>query len=124
MLEAYFLILCRASVTEAFYFSRTQGDINHSILFEKLVLFVHTKTSGADKAARGVELISLPLTEEEENWFTGYLTKGDEELAGAADTLRMREVATGHSINVQLPAGNGSEKIDGVNWETLKATAY
>ncbi len=124
-LEAYFLILCRANVTEAFYFSRTQGDLNHRVLFEKLIAFVHAKSSGTLKAIRGVELVSLPLTKEEEDWFTAYLMEGKgSRLSGAADTLIMRETSNGHFENVQHRRSKGSEKIDGVNWEILRAIPF
>ena len=124
MLEAYHLILCRASITEAFYFSRAQGDRNHQVLFEKLIGFVHTGSSGTSKATRGVELISLPLTEKEENLFEDILTRGEGDLPGAEDTLRMRKLAIGHPIDSQSVRGNGSETINGVNWEILRATAH
>ncbi|KAK3173446.1 hypothetical protein OEA41_006775 [Lepraria neglecta] len=121
VLEAYFLVLCRASVTEAFHFSRAQGDVNHRVLFEKLIAFVHTKSTGLIKAARGVELISLPLNEEEESWFSEYLEEKGSILPGAMDTLIMRGVATGRSDSKpqhrRRPSG---QKIEGMNWDTLR----
>ena len=121
-LETYFLTLCRVSVTEAFYFSRTQGDLNHRVLFEKLIYFVHANSHGAIKATRGIELISLPFNEEEESWFTGFLEdRKRKKLAGANDTLIMRAIAIGRSESIFQDRGKeDSQKIDGIDWHTLK----
>ncbi|KAL9137739.1 MAG: hypothetical protein Q9175_001048 [Cornicularia normoerica] len=122
VLETYFLTLCHVSVTEAFYFSRTQGDLNHRVLFEKLLNFVHANSDGAIKATRGVELISLPLNEEEASWFTEFLEDGKgRNLPGANDTLIMRAIAIGRpeSVSRDWRTGN-SQKIDGVDWNTLR----
>ena len=96
--------------------------MNHRALFEVLITFVHTKSRGAIKAARAVELISLPLTEEEETWLMTYLAEGKgNRMPAAADTLKMRAIATGRSDHMQYRRTKSSEKIDGVNWETLSA---
>ena len=123
VLETYFLTLCRVSITEAFYFSRAQGELNHRVLFGKLINFVHAKPHGATKATRGVELVSLPLDKEEENWFKEYLEEGTRRsLAGANDTLIMRAIAIGRSDSVlQDRRTRNSRKIDGVDWHTLKS---
>ncbi|KAK4694092.1 protein ELYS, partial [Lecanoromycetidae sp. Uapishka_2] len=122
VLEAYFLVLCRVSVTEAFFFSRAQGELNHRVLFEKLISFVHEKSKGANKAAIGVELISLPFDEEEESWFEDFLDEGKGgTLPGAVDTLTMRRIATGRAdAKSQNRRHGSSQTIDGVNWQTLK----
>lgn len=122
VLEAYFVVLCRASITEAFFFSRAQGELNHRILFEKLISFVHKESKGAIKATRGVELISLPLNEEEESWFEGFLDDGKgSTLPGAQDSLTMRHIATGHSsAKSQKRRAARGQTIDGVDWNTLK----
>ena len=122
ILETYFLTLCRVSVTEAFYFSRTQGGLNHRALFEKLINFVHANSHGAIKATRGVELISLPFDKEEESWFTEFLEDGKrKKLAGANDTLIMRAIAIGRSESVSQEWGKeNSRKIDGVDWYALR----
>lgn len=122
VLETYSLTLCRHSLTEAFYHSRTQSDVNHRVLFEKMITFVHAHSLGATKATRGVELISLPLNEEEESWLTEFLEDGKgRNLAGANDTLIMRAIATGRSESVSRYRRKGtSQKIDGVDWSTLR----
>ena len=122
VLEAYFLTLSRASIAEAFYFSRAQGEPNHRLLFEKLVTFVHADSSGAIKANRGVELISLPLNEYEETWLNEYLGEGKgSTLPGAMDTLIMRATLTGRSdFRPRHWRRINSHKIGGMDWETLK----
>ena len=121
VLETYFLTLCRASITEAFYFSRTQGDLNHRVLFEKLIIFVHANSSGAIKATRAVELISLPLNDDEESWFNEFLEEGEgRTLPGASDTVIMKKIATGRPVpELDNGAIRSGRKIDGVNWATL-----
>lgn len=118
------MTLCRVSITEAFYFSRTQGDLNHRVLFEKLVHFVHANSHGAIKAVRGVELISLPLYEEEESWFAEFLVEGKgRNLAGANDTLTMRAIAIGRSDSIsKARRKESSQKVDGLDWYTLRAS--
>ena len=122
VLEAYFHVLCQTSITEAFFFSRTQGDQNHHVLFEKMITFVHVKSRGAERASRGVELINLPFNEEEEPWFEHYLDQGKgNSLPGALDTLTMRLIATGRfAKGRQSGRSGGGQTIDGVNWETLR----
>lgn len=124
-MEAYFLVLCRASITEAFCFTRTQGDLNHRFLFEKLITFVHSKSVGKIKATRAVELIGLPLNQEEETWFTEFLTQGKGHmLSGAADTLMMRGIALERSVSdAQYRRMRSGEMIDGLSWETLRSNA-
>ena len=121
VLETYFLTLCRASITEAFYFSRTHGELNHRVLFEKLITFVHANSSGATKANRGVELISLPLNEDEEAWFHEYLNDGKgSTLPGSTDTLIMRGISIGRlDPSLQHRRRASSQKVGGINWETL-----
>lgn len=122
VLEAYFYVLCHASITEAFYFSRAQGELNHRVLFEKLISFVHEKSTGAIKATRGVELISLPLNNEEESWFEDFIEEGQgSTLPGAVDSLTMRHIAIGRSKSSPQHRRSGSgQTIGGVNWDTLK----
>ena len=84
--------------------------------------FVHANPDGALKATRGVELISLPLNEEEEAWFTESLEHGKErDLSGANDTLVMRAIAVGRPESIpQNRKTSNSRKIDGINWDTLR----
>ncbi len=122
VVEEFFSILCRSSVTEAYYFSRGLGNPNHRNLFEKLLNFVLANSTGVIRATRSVELIHLPLDEEEEAWFEEYLENGNgRNLFGANDTVVMRALVTGRSNAITEYGKNISgRKIDGVNWATLR----
>ena len=122
VLDVFFNTMCCASVTEAFYFSRSHGQLIHHQLFEKLVNFVHADTAGEIRAGRGVEMISLPFDETEEEWFEKYLVEGKgRSLFGAKDTVMMRKIATGRSHEaMDFGANMSGRKVNGMNWESLK----
>ena len=126
LLEAFFGIFCRCSITEAFYFSRGQEEQAHQVLFEALIKFVLVDSTGDAKARRGVELIGLPFNDEEEVWFEAYLKDGKGmALAGAMDTLIMRGLAKGNS-KALIEHGNNKpgRKIDGENWAILRESLH
>ncbi|GAM33670.1 hypothetical protein TCE0_011f00746 [Talaromyces pinophilus] len=120
--SSYFETLCRASITEAFYFLRKYDDSRRRRFLEQLVLFVHKTPAGNLRGQRAIELLSLPFDDEEESWFEEYLLNGKvATLSGAKDTVLMRRLATGNTRdlppNVRLLGG---PKIDGVNWDDLR----
>ncbi|KAL1958508.1 hypothetical protein VTO42DRAFT_4372 [Malbranchea cinnamomea] len=122
VLEAYFATLCRTSVTESFYFSRQRDAKTRQTLLEQLVVSVLETDPGERRAKRAMELISLPLDEQEEAWFEECLLRGKaKNLQGAKDTAMMRRVATGRVDNLgnELEA-LGGRRIEGVNWDDLK----
>lgn len=93
-LELLFGALARTTVTEALYFSRTHPSATRRQLFEKLVASVleHPQGSGA----RGKELVSLPLTGEEEQWFQEYIAVGEgRKSKNAKAVAQMRQLVTG-----------------------------
>jgi hypothetical protein len=93
-LELLFGALARTSVTEALYFSRKYPDHARQLLFEKLVASVleHPDAVGA----RGKELVSLPLTADEEKWFQEYIAVGaGRKSKNAKPVAQMRQVVTG-----------------------------
>jgi hypothetical protein len=122
VLEALFLVLCRSSLAEAFFFSRTQDEATHHKLFQKLVSFVHAGSKDGSKAMRGATLISLPLNEVEETWLNEYLKDGEgKKLRGASDTIIMRGLIKGDLGFLEDNSEDFSvEKINGVNWSHLK----
>ena len=122
VLEAFFLALCRSSIIEAFFFSRSQDENVHHRLFHKLIHFVHTEPKDGSKPAIGATLISLPLNETEEAWFVEYLKDGQgDKLPGARDTLVMRGLIKGDLKAIQDIGDNvAGGKIHGVNWTVLK----
>ena len=122
VLEAFFLILCRSSITEAFFYSREQGEFIHQNLFEKLINFVLVNSTGTIRAKRSVELINLPFDDIENTWFEEYLKDGKgRTLSGAGDTIIMKRLATGDSTFLLEHGKNfAGRKIDGVNWATIR----
>jgi len=82
---------------------------------------VHANSAGDVRASRALELIHLPLNEEEEQWFDDFLSEGKgNTLYGAKDTLMMREIAKGQ-VKAAIHSGSklSGRKIDGMNWTTL-----
>ncbi|MCJ1381909.1 hypothetical protein MMC17_005021 [Xylographa soralifera] len=122
VLSAFFERSCKASLTEAFYFSRRRGPLQHHQLFEQLITFVHANSAGSVRASRALELIHLPLDDEEEQWFEEFLNEGKgTTLYGAKDTLMMRKIAKGQVREaVDLGSKLSGRKIDGLNWDALR----
>lgn len=121
VLEAFFLVLCRTSVTEAFFFSRAQGELIHRGLFEHLIKFVLTDSPGSLRASQSGELVTLPLDETEESWLQDYLGEGEgKRFQGAADTLNIRAMTTGRfdALESQMEFSK-DRKINGLNWAKL-----
>lgn len=120
--QAYFAVLCSTSVTESFYFARSQDQQLHRELFEQLISFVHSSSPSGSRKDKAMELINLPFNEEEDTWFEDALLSGNaKNLNGARDTVMMRRVATGQ---LQDLSGDldvlGGRKVDGLNWDDLK----
>lgn len=126
VLEAFFLVLCRSSVTEAFSFSRNQGGETHSKLFEKLINFVLADSSDQIRASRANDFISLPLDDMEETWFNEYLKEGKgRTLLGASDTIIMRGLLKGNAKPLlDHDKSIASRKIDGISWMTFKESIH
>ncbi|KAL8797516.1 MAG: hypothetical protein Q9195_000332 [Heterodermia aff. obscurata] len=121
VLELFFTILCRASITEAFFFSRARGELSHQTLFERLIDFALSTSHGTARSPRSIELISLPLNDMEESWLEEYLTAGrGSRLPGARDTVIMRGLALGrHDAISSHDRNRHSRKIRGMDWATL-----
>lgn len=122
VLELFFQVLCRSSITEAFYFSREQSEFTHRHLFEKLIDFVLGNSSGNSQSKRSVELISLPFDDVENLWFDDYLEEGKgRKLPGANDTIIMRGLTKGDpTFLVDHAQSVNGRKIDGVNWVSFR----
>lgn len=120
--RAFFETLCRSSVTEAFYFSRKYDEHHRRNFFEQLVGFVHKTGPGQTRSRRAMELVGLPLDEDEEQWFEESLLHGiASSLPGAKDTMMMRRLAMGQvdGIGAELKS-LGGKKVDGLNWDDLR----
>jgi hypothetical protein len=97
LLVDYFTMLSKGSITEAFYFSRTQPQSTRRELFEILINQSFHALSAKQRADQGVELVDLPFDKEEEEWFEHFLlrdTRG-RNFPFAADAVMMRRIATG-----------------------------
>lgn len=118
----FFQVLCQSSITEAFYFSREQGESTHRHLFEKLIDFVLGNSSGNSQGKRSVELISLPFDDVENSWFDEYLEEGKgRKLPGANDTIIMRALTKGDpTFLIDHAQSVNGVKVDGVNWATFR----
>lgn len=120
--RAYFEILCRASITGAFYFTRRYNGFSRDGLFVQLVEFVHKTPAGQTRSKRAMELVGLPLDEDEEAKLEEVLLSGSlSNLPGTRDTIMMRKLATGQLDNLPGELESlGGKKVDGLNWDTLR----
>lgn len=108
-LTSLFRAMAKTSLTEAFYYARTQPEHTRQILFQQLIDSV-LRGSGPDTATRATELVSLPLDSAEEQWFQDYLTVGNgKKLRNAKDTVLMRRVVTGRHAESMNDKNLGSQ---------------
>ncbi|KAK3898682.1 hypothetical protein C8A05DRAFT_37728 [Staphylotrichum tortipilum] len=105
-LDLLFAALARTRVTEALYFSRAYPEHPRRLLFERLVasvldqsgdLVASSSAAAGAGSSRGKELVSLPLTADEERWFEEYLAVGGEgaKSKNARGLAQMRLLVTG-----------------------------
>ncbi|GES63396.1 nuclear pore complex assembly-domain-containing protein [Aspergillus terreus] len=120
--KAFFQTLCRASITEAFYFTRSHDQSLRRNYVTQLIEFVLTTEAGQLRSKRAMELIGLPFDDQEEEWFEHALLHGSaKSLHGSKDTVMMRRLAAGKLSGLSAGLESlGGTKIDGVNWDVLK----
>ncbi|KAI0802921.1 nuclear pore complex assembly-domain-containing protein [Xylaria sp. FL0064] len=98
-MEALFDAIARSSVVAGFEFARAHADFMRRQLFQRLVLVVLNSGRGEEAAERAFELTSLPLDEDEEQWFRECLESSEaKRLKTAKDTLLMRRIVTGDGV--------------------------
>ncbi|KAF2500030.1 hypothetical protein BU16DRAFT_556519 [Lophium mytilinum] len=113
--------LAERSVVEAFYFVRGRPEDERRGLVEIVVASALGAFSGVRKAARGAELVDLPLDEEEEGWVEEYLVEGKgRNLHGARDTVMARRIATGRYRQALHDGGVKGRRYDEVTWDVVK----
>ncbi|KAL8901145.1 MAG: hypothetical protein Q9207_005348 [Kuettlingeria erythrocarpa] len=124
VVAAFFAVLAKASVAEAFFWARKQGEPSHRSLFEQLINDVLDAPEGDDRARKSVELIHLPFSGREEAWFDAYLGQGrGKNLPGAEDTLSVRRTMTSRSGAVaDSDKDFGAKSSDGMDWSSLGAS--
>ncbi|ETN45331.1 uncharacterized protein HMPREF1541_09162 [Cyphellophora europaea CBS 101466] len=121
VLIAYFDLLVRTSVSEAYDFARQSSQ--HKRLFESLVTSIHEAEPGDARAAGAVQLIGMPFTEDEERWFEECLLQGSaSKCNGAKDSILMRRLATGRLQSDSTPqlARYKGNKTNGANWDDIR----
>lgn len=120
--KAFMGTMCRASITEAFYFTRKHHDALRQTYLHQLIEFVHGTDAGQLRSRRAMELIDLPFDDQEEEWFEDALLRGRAKtLPGAKDTVMMRRLATGRTADMSVELESlGGKKVDGLNWDLLK----
>ena len=71
-------------------------------------------------ADRSVELVNLPFTHEEDDWFEDYLLRGEgRTLRKSGDTWMMRKIGTGKFSESLSVKGLSNRSISGLDWGTL-----
>jgi hypothetical protein len=119
-LESLFSAIARTSVTEAFYLSRGQPEYAQRHMFEMLIALVLNNSPGSTIANRSVELVNLPLTQEEEGWFEEYLMNGEgRSIRKSKDTLMMRRIGTSNFADSLDLNGINARPIGGLDWAIL-----
>jgi hypothetical protein len=120
--RAYFETLCRSSVTEAFYFTRKYDEHHRHAYFEQLLEFILRTPAGQCRSRRAMDLVGLPLDEDEAVWFEETLLRGKaSSLPGAKDTVMMRRLAIGQMGGLAPELESmGGKKVDGLNWDDLR----
>lgn len=120
-LDAYYALLMQINLTEAFNFAASHPQ--HKRLFETLVCTTLGAKQSEARAEAAVELIGLPFSAEEEQWFEECLFHGGAAKSpGAKDTLMMRRIATGKlQGDPSALARYKGNKVDGVNWDDIRS---
>ncbi|KAK2747307.1 hypothetical protein FQN57_002205 [Myotisia sp. PD_48] len=121
-LNAYFGVVCRKGIVEAFNFTRKQQKSTSLQLLEQLITFVLSTNLGETRANRALALVNLPFNDVEEGHFEDVLLRGSaKNLLGAKDTVMMRRIATSRleNLDAELEALSG-RKIEGFNWDDLR----
>jgi hypothetical protein len=116
-------MLCRGSITEAFYFSRTQPHSQRRKLLEILIDRALI-ARGKQRADNGVELVDLPFDKEEEGWLEHFLlrdTRG-RNITSAADVVMMRRIAAGkltEAVTDFKTLNLSSHRFGDVTWDNI-----
>lgn len=121
-LESLFAAIAKTSPTEAFYFTRAQPEYSQRYMFERLIALVLNSSPKDTLADRSVELVSLPMSVEEDAWFTDYLLHGEgRSIRRAKDTVMMRRIGAGNFADLLSLDGVNGRSIGGLDWGTLTA---
>lgn len=68
-----------------------------------------------------MELVNLPFSDDEEEWFEEYLEDGESRsLKRAPDTLMMRKIGIGKFGEALKINGTYNKTLDGLNWDSIQ----
>ncbi|CBX98024.1 hypothetical protein LEMA_P094330.1 [Plenodomus lingam JN3] len=121
--------LAGRNVTETYWWIHTRPEYEHKALLEILVEQTLEKGAwssspvddGYSRSDKAVELVSLPLSDGEDEFIEKFLTEGKgRTFRGAEDTVMMRRIATGRLTQAVGENGLRGIRKDGVNWEILR----
>jgi len=118
--DEVFRCMIRASLTEAFFYARSQGDPMHRHLFEEMLGWTLESGDHA-KGKRAVEMVQLPFSEEEEEWFEDFLIDGrGSQLPKSRDTAIMRRLLIGNVDDAKELSKRGRDtNIEGTTWRRI-----
>lgn len=117
------------NVTETYWWIHTRPEYEHKPLLEILIEQTLEKNAwssspdddGYPRSQKAVELVSLPFTEDEEEYIERFLTEGKgRTYQGAQDTVIMRRIATGRLTRGLGETHLRGRRLMGLNWEMLK----
>ncbi|RDW73770.1 hypothetical protein BP5796_07212 [Coleophoma crateriformis] len=119
-MESLFSSIARNSVTEAFYFTRSQPEYARRHMLQILIALVVNNSSQKTIASRSMELVNLPFSAEEEEWFEKYLVEGEGRLLKKGkDTLMMRKIGTGKFSEALSVEGASGRTHGGLGWHVI-----
>ena len=121
--EDFFEAVCKASITEAFFFIRRQPPAQQRGLLELLIDSALNIPAGDERKRKGLELVDLPFNATEESWFREYLTTGKgRALDRSGDTILTRLLALGRydeMLDAVDDVNASKAKVEGVKWENI-----
>lgn len=121
--------LSARNVTEAYYWIHTRPEHEQKQLLEIFIESTLDRNNWSNnpdeiaytRDAKAIEFVSLPFTQEEDEYIERFLTEGKGRIfLGAHDTVLMRRIAMGRLADVAAEQDTRSRKHDGLTWELLK----
>lgn len=121
--------LAGRNVTDMYDWIHSRPEHEQKPLLEILIDETLNHNAWSDRSEDGVytrdakayELVSLPFTNEEEQFIEKFLTEGrGRTFQNAQDLVMMRRIATGKLADVAADVATRGRRLDGVNWDVLK----
>jgi hypothetical protein len=125
--EEFVRYMSDRNVTETFYWIRTRPGHEQKHLLELLVKEIldghewGRNDNVYSREEKATEFVSLPLSEEEEQWVEKYLTEGSgRNYKGAWDTVEMRRIATGRLGDALTGTTPKRRRVGQMDWDILR----